>query len=127
MDGAPTSDLEAVRALAVAYCDAVHHARADVFAAMCHDGFAMYEIGAGTLANTWDKPGYLARVAARNAFPGAPSYDVLSVDLTGDEMARVHLWVDVPPKRYEDHLGFVKVDGGWMLLTKVFRTIEDGA
>ena len=27
----------------------------------------------------------------------------------------------VPPLRYEDHLGFVHVDGGWQLLTKVFR------
>ncbi|MFC6583886.1 nuclear transport factor 2 family protein [Sulfitobacter aestuariivivens] len=30
--------------------------------------------------------------------------------------------MDVPPLRYEDHLGFVHVDGAWKLLTKVFRT-----
>ena len=35
----------------------------------------------------------------------------------------MHLWVDVPPVRYEDHLGFINVDGQWKLLTKVFRTM----
>jgi hypothetical protein len=33
--------------------------------------------------------------------------------MAGGEIARVHLWVDVPPLRYEDHLGFVHVDGAW--------------
>jgi hypothetical protein len=46
------------------------------------------------------------------------------MDAAGGEIARVHLWVDVPPLRYEDHLGFVKQDGAWKLLTKVFRTAE---
>ena len=113
-----------VRALCTAYCDAIHFSKPDVFQDLCHDNFVMFEMANGAVANTWDKAAYLARVAGRDAFPGTPSYKVLSVDMTSAEMARAHLWVDVPPKRYEDHLGFVFADGSWKLLTKVFRTME---
>ena len=51
----------------------------------------------------------------------------MSVDVAGGEIARVHLWVDVPPRRFEDHLGFVRVDGDWKLITKVFRTMDGPA
>ncbi len=104
-----------------AYGEAVYYARADVFEVMCHDNFQMTLIEDDG-ATFWDKASYLERVRGRQAFEGEASYDILGVDVAGDLIARVHLWVDVPPLRYEDHLGFVKQDGAWKLLTKVFRT-----
>jgi hypothetical protein len=101
----------------------VYKARVDVFEDICHDHFQMTEITAEGGANFWTKASYLERVRGRSAFPGDVSADILSIDVAGDEIARVHLWVDVPPRRYEDHLGFVRVDGSWKLLTKVFRTM----
>ena len=112
----------AVRALAEAYGEAVYFARAEVFVEMCHERFQMTLIEKDD-ATFWDKPAYLERVRGRTAFPGEASYEILSIDVAGDEIARVHLWVDVPPVRYEDHLGFINVDGQWKLLTKVFRTM----
>ena len=123
MKDALTRSEEEVHACAVAYCEAIHHSRPDVFVDMCHDRFLMTAIEKDQ-AQFWDKPAYLQRVAGRDPFPGAPSYEILSVDVAGDEIARVHLWVDVPPRRYEDHLGFVHVDGAWKLMTKVFRTLS---
>ncbi|TFL20233.1 nuclear transport factor 2 family protein [Jannaschia formosa] len=113
----------AIRALAEAYCEGVYHARPEIFEEICHDRFQMTEITAEGGANFWDKASYLARVRGRSAFPGEVSAEILSIDVAGDEIARVHLWVDVPPRRYEDHLGFVRVEGSWKLLTKVFRTM----
>lgn len=113
-----------VHELAVAYCEAIHHARPEVFVDMCHERFMMTAISKGT-AQFWDKAAYLERVASRAPFPGQPSYEIFSVDVAGDDIARVHLWVDVPPLRYEDHLGFVHVDGAWKLMTKVFRTMSE--
>ena len=113
---------DAVRAQVAAYGEAVYYARAEVFEDMCHDRFQMTLIDESG-ATFWDKPAYLERVRGRTAFPGEASFEILSVDVAGDEIARAHLWVDVPPLRYEDHLGFVKVDGQWKLLTKVFRTM----
>ncbi|MDG4649097.1 nuclear transport factor 2 family protein [Roseibacterium sp. SDUM158017] len=122
-----TPSEEAVRALAVAYCEGIHHADAQTFVEMCHDRFNMTAVEPGGNLLYWDKPAYLARVAGRKAFAGEPSYEILSVDTAGDEIARVHLWVDVPPRRFEDHLGFVRENGAWKLLTKVFRTMDGPA
>ena len=110
--------------VARAYGEAVYYARADVFEDMCHDRFQMTLIEDDG-ETFWDKASYLERVRGRQAFDGDASYEVLGADVAGDQIARVHLWVDVPPLRYEDHLGFVKQDGSWKLLTKVFRTMED--
>jgi hypothetical protein len=118
---APRED--AIRALAETYCEGVFFARPEVFADICHARFFMTEVTENGDANHWDLPSYLERVKARAPFPGDVSAEILSIDVAGDEIARVHLWVDVPPRRYEDHLGFVRLDGQWKLLTKVFRTM----
>ncbi len=118
LDAAPEDQ---VRALVDAYGDAVYFARADVFEDMCHDNFQMTLVEPdGT--PFWDKASYLERVRGRHPFEGEASYGIYSIDVAGDQIARAHLWVDVPPLRYEDHLGFVKEGGSWKLLTKVFRT-----
>ena len=109
-----------LKAAALAYCDAVYFARAEVFEDLCHDNFQMTLIENGQVT-FWDKASYLERVRGRDAFPAPAQYEILGMDSAGDEIARVHLTVDVPPARYEDHLGFVRVDGSWKLLTKVFR------
>jgi len=113
-------------AAANAYGEAVYYARAEVFEGLCHDRFQMTHVGPeGT--TFWDKVSYLERVRGRQPFEGAASYGITSVDAAGDEIARVHLWVDVPPLRYEDHLGFIREGGTWKLLTKVFRTMDGSA
>ena len=118
---------EQLRALAVDYCTGIHRARPEVFEEMCHDRFTMVAVtGAGGTV-IWDKPASVARVGGREPFPGEPSYEVLDIDVAGDEIARVHLWVDVPPRRFEDHLGFVREMGQWKLITKVFRTLDGPA
>ena len=121
MSGATAFD--AVRDAALAYCDAVYFAKPDVFEDMCHENFQMTLIDKGS-ATFWNKTTYLERVKGRDAFPAPAQFKILGVDVAGDDIARVHLTVDVPPARYEDHLGFVHVDGSWKLLTKVFRNAE---
>jgi hypothetical protein len=117
----------AVRAQAVAYCEALQRARADVLEAMCDAGFAMRAPGpAGDAPLRWDRATFVARVAAREPFPGEPSFEILSVDVAGD-IAQVRLWVDVPPRRYEDFLGFVRSGSDWRLATKLFRTARGPA
>ncbi|WGH77645.1 nuclear transport factor 2 family protein [Jannaschia ovalis] len=124
---ATLSSEAAIRDLAETYCEGVHFARPEVFEAMCHDRFTMTEITEDGGENAWDKAAYLERVRARRAFPGEVSREILDIDVAGDQIARVHLWVDVPPRRYEDHLGFVRTGGQWKLLTKVFRTMGPSA
>ena len=117
-----TVDLHAqILEQAQAYCEAVWYARAEVFEQMCHERFNMNLIDPEG-PTYWDKAGFLERVHARTPATGPASYEVLDIDVMGDQIARVHLWVDIPGVRFEDHLGFVNEDGTWKLLTKVFRT-----
>jgi len=128
MDGAQTQAADEVRAAAVAYCEALHHARADVLEALCHERFFMTAPASASGAPVfWDKAFFTGRVGGRAAFPGEASYEILSVDVSGDEIAHVKLWVDLPPRRFEDYLGFFRVDGGWKLITKLFRTADGPA
>jgi hypothetical protein len=127
MDGADVGTQDAALAslheTAIRYCEAVWFARTDVFEAMCHERFNMTLVTAGS-ETAWTKQTFIDRVAGRKPFEGPASYEILDLDVAGGEIGRVHLWVDVPPHRYEDHLGFVRTDGTWKLLTKVFRTKE---
>ena len=127
MDAKADPALEEIRALAVAYCEAIHHAKPAVFEVMCHERFLMTAVTGSGGTTFWDKAAYLARVAGRDPFPGDPSYGILHVDAAGGEIGRAHLWVDVPPRRFEDHLGFVRDGGHWKLITKVFRTMDGPA
>lgn len=122
-DGQTPLDQE-VRALAVTYCEAIHFAKPEVFEDMCHEKFLMTAVTASGDAHFWDKAAYLERVGSRAPFAGDPSFEIIDVEVEGNEIARVHLWVDVPPRRFEDHLGFAHVDGAWKLITKVFRTMS---
>ncbi len=121
--GGRSNDLSDLQAAAVAYSEAVYFARADVFEDLCHERFQMTMVEGGE-TTFWDKASYLERVRGRDPFPAPAGYEIKGMDAAGGEIARVHLTVDVPPLRYEDHLGFIKTDGGWKLLTKVFRTAE---
>ena len=127
MDGGMSPDHDAVRNQAVAYCEGIHRSTPETFVEMCHDNFLMTAVTGSGGAVFWDKAAYLERVRGRAPFEGDPSYEILSVDVAGGETARVHLWVDVPPRRFEDHLGFIRVDGDWKLITKVFRTMDGPA
>ena len=127
MDGQPTTDLEAVRSLAVAYCEAIHHSKPDVFERMCHENFIMTALSGSGAPVFWDKAAYLERVSSRDPFAGEPSYEILSIDVSGDAIAHVKLWIDVPPRRFEDYLGFFRAGGEWRLITKLFRTADGPA
>ena len=103
-----------------AYCEAVWYARTEIFEQMCHERFAMNLIEPEG-PTYWDKASFIERVRARAPAEGPACYEVLDIDVMGDQIARVHLTVDIPGTRFEDHLGFVKENGSWQLLTKVFR------
>ena len=109
-----------VRAAAEGYCVALHEADAAFFERLCDARFFMTTMSDGAQVFL-DKATFVGRVAARQPFEGAPSFEILSVDVESD-MASVKLWVDMAPRRFCDYLGFSLVDGEWRLVTKLFRT-----
>ncbi|MGR3503771.1 nuclear transport factor 2 family protein [Pseudaestuariivita sp.] len=116
------SALAALDAEALRYAEAVWYAREAVFEDMCHDAFAMTLTDAAGETQHWDKDAFVARVAAREAATGPAPHGIHAIDVAGP-MARVHMWVEIPGTRFEDHLGFVQVGDKWKLLTKLCRVI----
>jgi len=127
MDGTTMTSDAAVRAAAVTYCEALHGARADLLDALCHERFIMTCLGADGASVTMERAAFLTRVGGRTALDGAPDYEILSLDVEGDEIAQVKLSVSVPPRRYVDYLGFIRVGDDWRLTTKLFRTVDGPA
>ncbi|MEM7189835.1 MAG: nuclear transport factor 2 family protein [Pseudomonadota bacterium] len=113
----------AVRAAAEGYCVALHTSDHEFLADLCHDNFAMATVQPDGGQHFFDKESFVARAAAREPFAGEPSFEILSIDVE-PEMAMVKLWVDMPPRRYCDYLGFMLVDGQWKLINKLFRTAD---
>ena len=116
----------AVRAAAEGYCVALHRADAGFLENLCHDRFFMTTIQPNGQQFFFDKASFVARCRARDPFAGEPSFEILSVDLE-PEMAQVKLWVDMPPRRFCDYLGFMRVGSDWKLVTKLFRTADGPA
>ncbi|MEO0822780.1 MAG: nuclear transport factor 2 family protein [Pseudomonadota bacterium] len=111
-----------IRAVAEGYCRALHTADADALEALCHDGFFMTTVQPDGAQHVFDKERFVSRARARSPFDGEPSYEILAIDVEAPEMAHVKLWVDMPPRRFHDFLGFLRIGGEWTLVTKLFRT-----
>ncbi len=125
MDGPVEVTDQQLEAAITAYCHALHNGDGAAVDALCHERFLMQWVGQDGGARCIDKAAFVARIGGRDAFPGAPQFVVHSVDLDGADMAQVRLDVTVPPRVYTDQLGFLRVDGTWRLMTKLFR-VADG-
>ena len=124
MDGAASFHDE-IQAAAVAYCEGIHTSDVEMFRKMLHENFLMTAIAGSGKPVFWDKAGYLERVGGRDPLAGAPDYKIISIDVAGDVMAHVKLQVRVPPRLFEDYLGFFRVNGEWKLISDVSVPIED--
>lgn len=121
------AQLEAeVRTAAEEYCIALHRADWQVLEELCHDKFFMTSMQPDGQEWVFDKAQFVDRARAREPFAGAPSFAILSTDVE-PEMAQVKLWVDMPPRRFCDYLGFMRVGDRWKLVTKLFRTADGPA
>lgn len=119
-----TTALEQVNAAAQGYCVALNKADSDALDLLCHDRFLMTWVKDDGTPRFLNKEKFVGGIRTMEADRGAPSFEVISVDVEGPDMAHVKLWVDMPPRRYLDYLGFFRVEGEWRLITKLFRVAE---
>ncbi|MGC0222508.1 nuclear transport factor 2 family protein [Pseudooceanicola nitratireducens] len=125
MDGPATVADQGLLKAITTYCHALHNGDGAAVEALCHDTFLMQWVGQDGGPRCIDKAAFVARIGGRDAFPGAPRFDVTWVDTAGEGLAQVKLDVTVPPRVYTDQLGFLFVNGEWRLMTKLFR-VADG-
>lgn len=111
------------------YLDGLHHSDADKLGRIFHPQ-AIYACGTeGSLTHlTMDQ--YLPMVAKRPspASRGEPRRDrILSIEFAGPVTALARVECAIGPKRFTDLLSFIRLDGRWRLIAKVFHFDLDEA
>lgn len=115
-----------VEAAAVAYCVALHEGDAVTLAKIFHEQSNLYASENDALIVN-PREAFLDRARTRGKMDGAPDYEILSVEMAGPEMAHVTLSVGLQPRRFLDYLNFLKIDGEWRVIAKIFRVAEGPA
>jgi 4-oxalocrotonate tautomerase len=107
------------------YFDGFYEGDLDTLKQVFHPDCHLISGTGGSLVNEPMADVY-ARVAGRvsPARNGQPRYDrILSIDLAGPETALVTCRMAVEPKLFTDYLNFVKLDGRWRIVSKVFTWV----
>ncbi|MGF1446607.1 MAG: nuclear transport factor 2 family protein [Pikeienuella sp.] len=112
-----------VRAVAMAYAQALHRADTAALGQIFHDAAHLYAGQDGALID-WPKAKFLERVGARAALSGEVDVEIEAIHVAGPETAHVTLHVAVPPRRFTDYLQFLKLGGEWRIINKIFRVAE---
>ena len=111
------------------YFDALHHSDATALTTIFHPGAVYATATEGTLVRlSMDE--YLPIVAAREspASRGEGRTDAIeSVEFAGPVTALARVQCSIGPKRFTDLLTFVRVDGRWQIIAKVFHYELDPA
>lgn len=111
------------------YFDGLHHSDTDTLGQLFHPQ-AIYACGTeGSLTHlTMDQ--YLPMVAKRPspASLGEPRRDrIISIEFAGPVTALARVECTIGPKRFTDLLSFIRLDGRWRLIAKVFHFDLDEA
>lgn len=113
------------------YFDGFYHGDVETLKKVFHPNCHLISGATGTLVDD-PMPAVYERVLGRGkpSETGQPNYDhILSIDLAGPECALVKCQIAIEPKLFTDYLNFVKIDGEWKIVSKVFTfvMIEDAA
>lgn len=116
-------ELSAVKAAVQAYFDALYDGDADAFGRLFHPDCRLYTIADGGVMSL-DYDAYLKRVAGRPSprSRGDERIDeILAVEVSAPTLAHARVRDCYLPGRYISELTFLKVDGAWRIVAKVWH------
>lgn len=119
------ANIAAISAQMEVYFDALYHADSTRLRTVFHPNLAYVCVTEGDELYL-DLETYMARVDQRT--PAAQTGDarddrLLEISLGGDRLAHVKAQMTLMGRDYLDYLTFVRHDGGWRLVAKVFSYI----
>lgn len=106
------------------YLDGLHHGDAEKLASVFHQTSALTYEKDGVL-QILPRDQWLSAVRERKspAERGLARHDsILQIDIASDRMAFVKLNCAIPPSFFTDYLSFLKIQGQWTVVQKVFKT-----
>jgi Putative lumazine-binding len=118
-------DIKAIEAVAQTYLDGLYEGDTDKIAKAFHAVSHLYSVDAEGRVADLPRADWFAAMAQR---PSAKSRGltrtdrIVSIDIAGPEMAFVKLECSIHPRYFTDYLTFLKLQEGWRVVSKSFRT-----
>jgi hypothetical protein len=119
--------LDAIATVLQDYFDGLHHSDVDRLSRVFHPQ-AVYATATGGTLLRLTMPEYFEMVAKRvsPASKGEPRSDRIdAITLAGPDTALARVRCAILPRRFNDLLSFVRVDGRWQIIAKVFQVDVD--
>jgi hypothetical protein len=117
-------EIEAIERVVWTYLDGLYEGDAGKIAKAFHEGSHLYSMHEGGVADL-PREKWLDMVKGRPSpkAKGLKRTDrIVSIDLSGPETAFVKLECSVHPRYFTDYLTLLKLDEGWRVVSKTFRT-----
>jgi hypothetical protein len=119
-----SGEIEAIERVVWTYLDGLYEGDAGKIAKAFHEGSHLYSMHEGGVADL-PREKWLDMVKGRPSpkAKGLKRTDrIVSIDLSGPETAFVKLECSVHPRYFTDYLTLLKLDEGWRVVSKTFRT-----
>src|SRR3972149_4130446 len=117
-------EIEAIEKVVWTYLDGLYEGDAGKITKAFHEGSHLYSMHEGGVA-ALPREKWLEMVKGRPSpkSKGLKRTDrIVSIDLSGPETAFVKLECSVHPRYFTDYLTLLKLDEGWRVVSKTFRT-----
>jgi hypothetical protein len=117
-------EIEAIEKVVWTYLDGLYEGDAGKIARAFREGSHLYSMHEGGVADL-PREKWLEMVRGRPSpkSKGLKRTDrVVSIDLSGPETALVKLECAIPPRYFTDYLTLLKLNDGWRVVSKTFRT-----
>ncbi len=117
------AEFSAIAGLLDSYYDGLYHCDSEGLRQVLHPA-AIYACASDGKLLTYDMATYFAIVAQRQSAASlglAKSSRIVRIEFAGPVTAWVHFECVIPPRRFDDRLTLVKLDGRWQIIAKVFH------
>jgi len=115
-------DVNEIKEVIQAYFDTGYACDSEGMAKVFHDGSHLYGLGKDGELLDWPKEMFLKVLAETKQ--GYPRYDeIVSIDYTGEDTAVARVKVRVEDTIYTDILSFLRLDGKWGVMAKVYAGV----
>ena len=119
-----TSEIEAVEKVVWTYLDGLYEGDTGKLAQAFHEVSHLYSVSDGGVADL-PREKWLEFVKGR-ASPKSKGLQrtdrIVSVDFSGPETAFVKVECSIHPRYFTDYLTLLKLNGGWKVVSKTYRT-----
>lgn len=118
------NELLAISDVIQTYLDGLYEGDTRKLAAAFHEVCHLYRVGDDGQVVDLPRADWLAAVRARPVprDQGLPRSDrIVTLDVSGPESAFAKVECAIAPRFFTDYLSFLKVGGGWKIVSKTFR------